>query len=412
MAARYALCIDEVSCRNPAIIGLDGESLDTQEWLSVFSCGLDIREAVAQGADFKLAWVLSCDDVEPINLAASLKADCPGLRVSLITGDACGSLFSRAHTALIDEVIAPAEFVRRYAQAKRSALQPQPGIALQPFAQPRAEALALRAPGRAFVFPVVSGSGGAGKSAVAMLAALCASRQGRRTLLLDCDLQFGDIAMMAGVESPLCVDTAIAHPEQLEACLAADDKLAVIAAPARLEAAEEAVRGLPQLLSQVSNAFDVVVVNTGAAWAEQHAVLLERSSAALFLIDQRASSVRACRHALELCARCGIATGPFQFALNRCSKTAPLTSIDVSCALQGAPVFELRDGGRDVEDCLSGGVAAELVESRNDFVKSIEYVLERVLPASQRQPAPQAAEPDRRTQRRRGRHGDRKRGWK
>ena len=163
---------------------------------------------------------------------------------------------------------------------------------------------------------------------------------------------------------------------------------------------------LPDLLDRLSEEFDVIIANTGASWAEQHAALLERSSVALFLIDQRASSVRACKHALELCARCGIATNPFQFALNRCVKGAPLTSVDVSCALQGAPVFELKDGGRAVEEYLSGGGAADLIEERNEFARSLEQVMERLLPGGiVEATALVASEPSRRRPLlRRGRH--------
>ena len=42
-----------------------------------------------------------------------------------------------------------------------------------------------------FLLTVVSGSGGAGKSTVATLAALLGARRGLRTALLDADLQFG-----------------------------------------------------------------------------------------------------------------------------------------------------------------------------------------------------------------------------
>ena len=261
------------------------------------------------------------------------------------------------------------------------------------------QCLAVQSASRAFVLPVVSGSGGAGKSAVSALGALVSQRMGHRTLLLDYDLQFGDVDTMVGVENPLRIDVAMAHPDQLEREFSREDGPVVLAAPSRLEAAEEVVRGLPALLDVLTEAFDVIVANTGAAWAEQHAALLERSSAALFLVDQRASSVRACRHALELCARCGIATGPFQFALNRCVKGAPLTSADVSCALQGAPVFELKEGGRDVEDYLSGGAAAELIDSRNEFVCSLEHVMAQLLPGNIELPA---GRPARRHKRRRG----------
>ena len=448
MTGRVALCIDELTSNNPGLIGLDGESIGTQKWLSVFSSGREAREGISNGGGFSEAWVLSCEDVEPINLAASIKSDSPDLHTCLVAPDLCGSLLSRAHTALIDEVIEYGAFLRKYADAKRRSgieplladsaagegngagtgattsasaallppptpaieatlVKPEPGQHAQQLTQQKR--ISTQAASRAFVMPVVSGSGGAGKSAVSTLGALIARRKGYRTLLLDYDLQFGDVAFMAGVEEPLRIDVALTRPDQLEREIRRDDRISIFAAPSRLESAEAVVRSLPDLLERLSGEFDVIVANTGAAWAEQHAALLERSSAALFLVDQRASSVRACKHALELCARCGIASGPFQFALNRCAKGAPLTSVDVSCAIQGAFVFELKDGGRDVEECLSSGAAAELLDMRGEFVKSLEHVMDRLLPGSSRTTEQVESEPERRTLLRRGRRSDKKR---
>ncbi len=443
MAGRVALCADEMTCLNPDTVGLDGESLLSQPWLSVYHSGQEARRGIAEDESIEEAWVISTDDVEPINLAATLKSDRPDLRVCLVSFEGCGSLFSRAHTAHIDEIADRAAFVRRYSQAKThlagiSAGSPvqgfapdavavlteadslpafaplavnEPAPAQSPQVLPVAELLPVATPGHAFIMPVVSGSGGAGKSVVSVMSAFLAREMGYRTLLLDYDLQFGDAAVLAGVENPLAIDAAIAHPDWLEKELRRDNGLVVLAAPERLEAAESVVKSIPQLLESLSSSFDVIVANTGAAWAEQHAALLERCSAALFLVDQRASSVRACRHALELCARCGIASGPFQFAVNRCSKNAPLTSVDVSCALQGAPVFELRDGGRDVEDFLGGGAASELLESRNEFCTSLSHVLETLLPGNMRNVIELGPSPDeRRLAKKHGRHVGRKRG--
>ena len=489
MGARLAMCVEEAACLNPGIIGLEGEDLDAQPWLAVYTSGGEAREGIAQSGEVEEAWVLSCEDVEPINLAASIKHDNPELRVCLVTAASCGSLLSRAHTADIDEVLEYRGFLHRYVQVKQSMrrqggdigavpvassgdggegrreaprrwerpssggapsgqrgrgeelfevgndrgasatavvpssaeessqidlvlCEPHPSQPLVRLAQsqPLAGPLTL-VDNRAFVLTVVSGSGGAGKSAVSSIGALAANKMGFKTLLLDCDLQFGDIAEMVGARSPLPIDEAILHPERMEADAMQTETLAVLSAPARLEASEEVVRQLPALLERASASFDVVVVNTGASWAEQHALLLERSSASLFLVDQRVSSVRACKHALELCARCGIASSPFQYALNRCAKGAPLTTMDVSSALQGVPVLELKDGGRDVEDYLSGGAARDLIEVRNEFAKSVERVIERMLPGESRLMGerPEAAG-EKRSFRRRSRHAGGKRG--
>lgn len=408
MLKRIALCLDEESQRYPDSIGLQGEDLDAQRWVEVFATGEQAREAIKADDVYEEAWVVSCDDVDPINLAATLKADKPDMCVRLVDFERGGSMLSRAHSAGIDDVMDPAALVRRYSEKKAA----MPNAELQESQKPKAVPAhaAVKSLNSAFLMPVVSGSGGAGKSAVSTMGALIAKTMGYRTLLLDYDLQFGDVAAMCGIESSLAIDIALSDSEKLDQEIRNNKGFMVLSAPARLETAESVIGAIPDLVSRLSGSFDLIVANTGAAWADQHAVLLERSSAALFLVDQRASSLWACRHALELCARCGIATGQFQFVLNRCSKGASLTSMDVSAALDGVPVRELADGGRDVEDCLGGGMAQELLTSGNEFCVSLERLLADVLPDSlARQGEDSIA---RKSTRHRGLIGGRKRGRK
>lgn len=486
MPESILLCIDEQTWQHPELIGFEGEVLGKQPWLAVRSCGEDARRFVGNADSLEEAWIVSCDDVEPINLAATLKGDKPGMRVRLVTAEGCGSLLSRAHTAGIDEVIGLKALARCYAECKgrfmntiagfdahalpcsdessgsgrvaasdapslrekgglesssrigsvinlpspiqrsRQARRIDEGGAEDPIplascrqddpngpSKHASSQAVVHAAKKAFCLPVVSGSGGAGKSTVSVLSAYNASSRGLRTLLVDYDLQFGDAAFMAGAKSPLTLDDALGYPEKLEREVARGMPLTVVAAPSRLEAADEIARDIPAFLDRVSGWFDVVVANTGSTWADHHAVLLERSSAALFLVDQRMSSVRACRHALDLCARCGIASGPFKFALNKCAKGAPLTSSDVSNALQGTLVFELRDGGRDVEDCLSGGAIGDLVEMGNELYGSIDYIMGQLLPKGKGGfSAAVEQEEERRGFRRRGRHVNKRRGRK
>lgn len=264
------------------------------------------------------------------------------------------------------------------AEMEENAASPRTEARCESLAAPAAHVSVAEHP--AFLLPVVSGSGGAGKSTVAVLSALFSQGLGYRTLLLDFDLRFGNVHEMLGVSEALSVDEALVSPARLAALAPSELVPAVLAAPKRLEEAEAVVSDAPKLLGDLQNRFDVIVVNTGASWAEEHALLLERCSKALFLVDQRPSSLRACRHALELCSRCGIATGPFLFAANRCAKGAPLTSIDVSCALRGAPAVELRDGGGEVEELLGAGQPLDLIAAKNDLCTSLEHLLVDLLP--------------------------------
>ena len=394
-----ALCADTMSLQHPESIGLVGENLAAQGWLRLVSSAEEARRFLRADRLVDEVWVASSDDVAPINLAATIKRDRSDRCVCMLAFEDTGSLKSRVSATGIDASLTRQALAERYARRKQAyacpwpmatpptqapapvpAPAPTPTVAPRPMLRdehrPRAHA--------GFLLPGVSGSGGAGKSTVAVLSALIAQRMGFNTLLLDFDLQFGDVPALMGVQNPLTVDDVLAAPARLDQLRSDGRQPAVLAAPRHLEDSEAVVERAPQLLDQLTARFDVVVANTGAAWAEQHALLLERSSKALFLVDQRPSSLRACQHALDLCVRCGIATGPFLYAVNRCSKNALFTSIDVSCALRGAHVFELKDGGGEVEELLGAGLPSELLSSKNDLCASLEQALSAVLPGEGR----------------------------
>lgn len=529
MMPLVALCADEASMAHPELIGLADEQLFVQPWLRLFTSGSEIRTFLRHDRAVDEVWVVSCDDVEPINLAATIKGDRGDVRVCLVSFQGTGSLRSRASAANIDATLTRQAFVTRYAAFKRvrssatlpidrggvadlqdsgplfqpeepvlpappssvvqgaqpqlasipsiaplhpvvgvdpsqparnhASAQPVPPIgaalddaaagrvphppagcsadglpqpsapasphaasaaagapvpppgfssppdaalvsgaphqpqfsappapsavaASSPIGEPAAFAVRQGSQADALLLPIVSGSGGAGKSAVAVLAALLAQRRGLKTLLLDFDLQFGDMREMTGQPEALGIDEVLAEPARLAQLAPAAGMPALLGAPRHLEEAETVARSAPALLAALGGMFDVIVANTGSAWAEQHAVLLERCSKALFLIDQRASSIAACRRALDLCARCGIAVSPFLFAVNFCAKGAPLTSIDASCALRGAQTVELADGGAEVEEALSEGRPQDLIEAGNPFVASLDALLADILPST------------------------------
>ncbi|WP_165055408.1 MULTISPECIES: chromosome partitioning protein ParA [unclassified Adlercreutzia] len=439
---RIVLCADSESLRHPELMGLDGESVEALPWLECFASAGEARRFACKEKGVDEVWVVSSDDMEGINVAAAMRQDDPGKAVYLVLFEASGSVLSRAQAARVTGTLTRQTLTQRFALEKRrharrlpagageraaaAGADVTPGVnaraAAAPGASVEAAAGEAAAPGAsagaavemaagadaaprlaaaagagesavpaafagapaersAFVLTVVSGSGGAGKSSVATLAACLACERGLRTLLLDGDLQFGDLHHLTGLEPAATLDELIAQDgAEVRLGVKGQEELVLVGAPQRLEQADAVARELPALLRKLARSFDVIVVNTGASWADYHVVLLEQSSCALFLVDQRASSVRACQHALELCARCGIATGSFAYVLNRCGKGAPFTSIDVSCALQGAHVAELAEGGHVVEELLGAGYPSELVASANPFCASVERLLDELLP--------------------------------
>ncbi|WP_294440894.1 P-loop NTPase [uncultured Slackia sp.] len=479
MEKRVVMCADGQSLRNPAMVGLAGEPLDAFGWLACASSAEDCRRAARLLAAVEEAWVVSCDDMEPINVAAAIKRDDPAKRVYVVSCGQNGSMASRVANAGIDGLWSESQFLKRFSQVKRACSDATPSslngsasagpsanaasvakadfpaksvvtgrrssdadalakacigaampqnpasmptgsglIAPQDGAAPTAkgavsdasgvtavpqsagpstaasptlvlqsrQAMKAAASKSAAVIAVASGSGGCGKSTVAAIAAALVSKAGLSTIAIDADLQFGDLHYLLGVKEPLRIEEALAEPSRLDRLgEEAQRGIALIAAPRRLEMSEEVAPGLAGVIAKATSMCDVVIVNTGAFWSDAQPTTFEAADAVIFLMDSRPSSLRATTHAVELCARMGVATTSFTFAVNRHDRTKLLSAVDVSCSLRGAHAVELPEGGRDVDELLGSGYVQELLDSKNPLVGAVKDVLERVLPAEKRE---------------------------
>lgn len=383
------LCADAESLRHLDGIGLAEAGEGECPWLETLSLATEARAAMAARDDVDEVWVASADDMDALNLAAALKHDRAALGVFLVALEPTGSVLSRAKAAGVDGALSRRGMASRFSRERSRRMSAQlPVIAeaapVDPGAPVDSSAVAPAAlpEGSGLVVSVMSGSGGAGKSTMAVLLAHRASARGSSCVLIDGDLQFGDLHHLLGCDGAPAVEVVASDSSLLDTPAMRDAPVALVAAPRRLEDAETYAAALARVVEQAAARFDVVVVNTGASWAEYHAMLIERSTCTLLLVDQRSSSIRSCRRALDLCTRCGIAAGSFVYALNRCSRTAPFTSIDVSCALQGALVLEVAEGGSIVEELLDAGRAEELAASGNELCVSVDRLLDEMLPAS------------------------------
>ena len=376
------LCTDSESAAHPELLGLAGEHLDAQPWLDVLCGAEEARERVGAQAAGEV-WVAGSDGVDAINLAAALKRDSRNSVIRLLAFQATGSLYSRAQAAGIDEVLDQAAFLQLYQAAKGHSAQTSPHTARCKPAVHQGS----RVQPQGFVLAVVGAGGGCGKSSVATLLACHAQARGLSTVLVDADLQFGDLRYLLDDSEALRLDQAVAAPVRLETLKAGERLPALLAAPERLEKAEVVSSQMGRIVEQLAQRFDCVVLCLGPAWDEAQVHLVETANTVLFVLDQRPSSIRACRHALELCVHCGIATAPFKFALNRCSRQALFTSADASSALQGVHVDEIADGGREVEELLGAGQLSDLLSARNSFVESTAKLADQVLPEPMSPPA-------------------------
>lgn len=428
---KLVLCADSESLRQPALIGLEGETLEGLAWLDAYSNAIEARAGIASSLEVEEAWVLSSDQMDAINLAAAIKRDRPSLRVFLVSSQISGSSLSRAQAAGLDGTLSPRAFALRYAQEKRRHAQSAAQLAasalavlvddvceedfvsdgeplpdaqadLQADAQsdaranmqvafrPNPQASArLGSQASAFSICVMGAGGGVGATAVSLVASHVLARRGMSVLLVDADLRLGGLAGLAEADAVLSLSEAIDRPESLESLVSAG-KLSCVAAPERMELADRLSESLPELVDRASCLFDAVVVDAGGSFSGLHMDLAERCAQSLLLVGQRSSSVRACKRIVDMFGRCGAATNSIVFAINRCSKGSLFSSVDVSCLLQGSHVRELRDGGRIVEELVGIGAASSLVADGNPFAISLGHLLQELLPESPGKTLPQA----------------------
>lgn len=237
-------------------------------------------------------------------------------------------------------------------------------------------------PGTGQVVSIFPGSGGAGRTVLAGCMASFLAHQGIKVALLDCGSTFDELRTMFGVESCTSFNDIsqgkVSLSELASSCKPNDPCIIGVLPLFPSHAVTESV--LPLIASDATQFFDAVIIDTPAVWCGLHTRLMEISSQVLFLMDQRPSSVHACRIALNMCTRIGVATHPISFVLNKCKKGCLFNAVDVGHVLDGMPVYELKDGGADVDEFCSAGQIEELAHSSNAFARSIADMTCTLLP--------------------------------
>jgi pilus assembly protein CpaE len=128
--------------------------------------------------------------------------------------------------------------------------------------------LTISAQHQAHVIVVYSPQGGAGKTTIATNVAASLMREGTRVLLMDCDLQFGDVGVFLNLQSPRNLVDLVNAVDDLDMDLVEnvmvthESGLKVLLGPARPEDAEEVQSAkVAQLVEKLRSAFDFIVID-------------------------------------------------------------------------------------------------------------------------------------------------------
>lgn len=223
---------------------------------------------------------------------------------------------------------------------------------------------------------VVSASGGAGKSTIALLCACLAARAGVKTTLLEGDLQFGDYGVWLGLDEEL-PDLSLGAE-----CppLALADCLDLLKAPCFPEAAEQASDEVVACLPSICRASDLVVADTGQFWNGLTAGLVCSSDLVLLVMDARRASVYGALKALELLGRVGVASARVVPVFNRYCPRCKDVFRSAQTAFAAQELFAVPDGKRAVESELAAGKIREFLDANGPVVQGVDQLMEELMP--------------------------------
>ena len=238
------------------------------------------------------------------------------------------------------------------------------------------------------IVTVFSPKGGTGKTVTATnLAAACAKFEGRKTLLLDLDLQFGDAAIMLGVEPEKTIYDLVVAPGELDA-----EKLAgyttkhacgleVLPAPLRPEDAELVTEAkLGRLLEVAREAFDVIVVDTSPFFHGPMLATLDRTDELLLLCSLDVPTLKNLRLALQTLDLLSFPKQRVRIVLNRSNSKVGMKPNEVEGALGMKVRFEV-PSDRAVPLSVNRGNPVVLAEEGADVSKAIKAMAKELFPA-------------------------------
>jgi pilus assembly protein CpaE len=247
---------------------------------------------------------------------------------------------------------------------------------------------------RGRVITVFSPKGGTGKTVVSTnLAAALAKHEGKRTLLLDLDLQFGDAAIMLGLEPGKTIYDLVVAPGELDS-----EKLAgyvakhpcgldVLAAPLRPEDAELIVESKVTALIEVArSSYDAIVVDTSPFFHGPMLATLDRTDQLLVLCGLDVPTLKNVRLALQTLELLSFPASRIEYVMNRSSANVGLKVREVEDGLKVKVGHEL-PLDRTVQVCVNRGDAPVLAEPRSEFSRGLMALAKQVAP----KPAPNSS---------------------
>ena len=253
-----------------------------------------------------------------------------------------------------------------------------------------------RQPGK--VISVISNKGGAGKTTIAVnLAVALAERPAARVGILDANLQFGDVATYLNLAPRASIVDAVVEKDTLdEAALETfmtpyNDRLSLLAAPARPEQAEAVTGGnMKAILSQMKKKYEYVVVDTATDLNEITLSVLDESDAIILLAGSDLPTLKNMKLCLEILQSLKYGDDKVHIVLNRANSAGGLSVQQVEKSLNLKFYATIPSDGKTVLPSINHGIPFVLANHHSAVAQTVFQLAQKLAP-------PEVSAPPKRT---------------
>lgn len=372
---------------DPVARALLGE-LEKRTGLTVESCATpDAAKAVA--VERSASVILTCPSVAPadaVALAAGLEVLGADTATIIVAAEVDTALLRAAMHASVRDVLAAADGTDAIVAAviaadeaverRRKAEHPAGERAIAPDAP--AQALGK-------VITVFSTKGGVGKSVMATnLGVALAKDLGRRTILIDLDLQFGDVSVMLQAPPERTIYDAVQVFDRLDAQMLKGflvqhaSGLQMLLAPVQPEEAEVVTTAkITQILTMLRQLAEFVVVDTPASLSEVVLTALENSDSILAVATMDVPSVKNTKVSLQKLHQLGMDGELVHLVLNRADSKVWLEPHEIEKAISDRIVARI-PSDRLVPRSVNKGVPVVMDAPRSAVARSIVALARQV----------------------------------
>ena len=222
--------------------------------------------------------------------------------------------------------------------------------------------------GASAMFTVFAPKGGVGRTTLAFNLAVACGQLGRKTVLVDGGMQFGDLRPLLKVpaEAPSILDLPtdrVVESDLAEVLWRDPSGIDILLAPPRVEQGEMVtVRDLDKLIGLLRRVYDVVIVDLPPTISEMNLMFLDACDTILEIVTFDSTTIHNTAVMADTFRVIGYPPEKIRYIVNRADSPGGIAADTLAQAIGRNPDFRVSTGGRLVVNANNEGIPFVLAD--------------------------------------------------